>query len=161
MNFVWENTVFSLVSFIILYLLLNKFAFGPLFGMMEKRRQMIKEQIHSAETDRVQASKMLDEQKQALESARREAYDIIEQAQKMSEKQAKEMTRLAEQEARQIKKEAIEDIEVEKNKAIVALRSQVSAMSVMIASKIIEKQVDEKTQKELVEQYLDKVGGKV
>lgn len=161
MNFVWESTLFSAIAFIILYLLLSKFAFGPLFGMMEKRREMVQEQIQTAESDRAQASQLLEEQKQALENARKEAYDIMEQAQKMSEKQAKDMARMAEQEARQIKQEAIEDIEVEKNKAIGALRSQVSAMSVMIASKIIEKQVDEKTQKELVDQYLDEVGGKV
>lgn len=161
MHFVWENTVFALISFIVLYILLNKFAFGPLFGIMEKRRQTIQEQIESAETSRIEASKLLEEQKQALEKARREAYEIMEQAQKMSEQQAREMTRQAEQEARQIKKEAVEDIEIEKNKAIGALRSQVSAMSVMIASKIIEKQVDEQTQQDLVKQYLDKVGGKV
>lgn len=58
-----------------------------------------------------------------------------------------------------MKEEAVRDIENEKNKAVAALRSQVSAMSVLIASKIIEKQIDEKSQEQLVEHYLKEVGG--
>jgi F-type H+-transporting ATPase subunit b len=60
-----------------------------------------------------------------------------------------------------LKEEALKDIENEKNNAVAALRSQVSALSVMIASKIIEKQVDEKSQEQLVEHYLKEVGGKL
>ena len=60
-----------------------------------------------------------------------------------------------------LKDEALKDIENEKNKAVAALRSQVGAMSVLIASKIIEKQIDEKSQEELVEHYLKEVGGNV
>ncbi|NTX59019.1 ATP synthase F0 subunit B, partial [Myxococcus sp. CA039A] len=74
-------------------------------------------------------------------------------------KQAEDIIRQAKEEAARIKEEALRDIETEKNLAVAALRSQVSAMSVMIASKIIEKQIDEKSQEQLVEHYLKEVGG--
>jgi len=157
----WSTFFIQIVSFLILYALLQKFAFGPLFGIMEKRRQLVKDQINNAEASRKQAEQLLEEQKQALQQARKEAYDIIEQAKQTSSKQAEEIIQAARAEAGRQKEEALKDIESEKNKAVAALRSQVGAMSVLIASKIIEKQIDEKSQEELVQHYLKEVGGNV
>jgi F-type H+-transporting ATPase subunit b len=155
----WSTFFIQIAAFLVLYLLLSKYAFGPLFGMMEKRRQMVKDQIQAAENSRKQSEQLLEEQKQALQQARKEAYDIIEQAKQTSTKQADEIIFAARTETNRLKDEALQDIESEKNKAVAALRSQVSAMSVMIASKIIEKQIDEKSQEQLVEHYLKEVGG--
>ncbi|GAA4874218.1 F0F1 ATP synthase subunit B [Paenibacillus vulneris] len=161
MHIEWTTFFIQIVAFLILYFLLQKFAFGPLFGMMEKRRQLVKDQIQTAENSRKQAEQLLEEQKQALQQTRKEAHDIIEQARQTSSKQADEIVAAARKEADRLKDEALKDIENEKNKAVAALRSQVSAMSVLIASKIIEKQIDEKTQNDLVEHYLKEVGGNV
>jgi F-type H+-transporting ATPase subunit b len=157
----WSTFFIQIIAFLFLYVLLSKFAFGPLFGMMEKRRQMVKDQLQTADNNRKQAEQLLEEQKQALQQARKEAYEIIEQAKQTSSKQADEIIIAARAETNRLKDEALQDIESEKNKAVAALRSQVSAMSVMIASKIIEKQIDEKSQQELVEHYLKEVGGNV
>lgn len=156
----WESFVFAIVAFLVLYLLLNKYAFGPLFGIMEKRREQVLDQMKSAEQSRAEAARLLDEQKKAIQDARKEAYDMIEQAKVTSARQAEEIVRQAKEESNRLKDEAVKDIESEKNKAIAALRSQVSAMSVMIASKIIEKQLDEKSQQELINHYLNEVGEK-
>ncbi len=159
MSWHWESTVFAIISFGILYWLLNRYAFGPLFNIMEQRRKHVQDEIQSAERNRAEAESMIAEQKAAIEQARNEAYEIIEQAKKTSTKQTDDMLEQARSEATRIKEDALRDIENEKNKAVAALRSQVSALSVMIASKIIEKQVDEKSQEELVNQYLKEVGG--
>lgn len=161
MHIEWSTFWIQLIAFLILYLLLSKFAFGPLFGMMEKRRQLVKDQIQTAEDSRRLADQLLEEQKQALQQTRKEAYDIIEQAKHTGSKQADDIIHAASAEASRLKEEALKDIENEKNKAVAALRSQVGAMSVLIASKIIEKQIDEKSQEELVEHYLKEVGGNV
>lgn len=158
MNFVWESTVIAIVSFAILYFLLNKYAFGPLFNVMEQRRELIQNQIKSAEENRKQSETLLVSQQQAIQEAKKDAYQIIEQARTSSTRQSEQMIEAAKDEASRIKQDALRDIESEKNKAVAALKGQVGAMSVMIASKIIEKQVDEKSQQELVEQYLKEVG---
>lgn len=159
MGWHWESFVFAMAGFGILYWLLNKYAFGPLFGIMEKRRLLITEQLQSSDQNRILVEKMLAEQKQVMQESRKEAYEIIEQARSISNKQGDEIIEQAKSEANRLKDGALKDIENEKNKAIAALRSQVSAMSVMIASKIIEKQIDEKSQEQLVEHYLKEVGG--
>lgn len=158
MTYYWESTVITIIAFGILFWLLNKYAFGPLFGIMEKRRQLVKEEIAAAEESRKAAEQYLAEQKQAVEEARRQAYEMIEQAKNSSSKQAEEIVQAARSEANRLKEEALRDIESEKNKAVAALRSQVSGMSVLIASKIIEKQIDEKSHQELIDRYLQEAG---
>lgn len=155
----WESFVFAIISFGILYWLLNKYAFGPLFGIMEKRREQVLKELSDAENSRAEAAKLLEEQKQALEQARKDAHNVMEQARQTSSRQAEAIIEQAKAESSRIKEEALRDIENEKNKAVAALRSQVADMSVLIASKIIEKEIDEKSQQELVEQYLKKAGG--
>lgn len=156
----WESIVLAIIGFALLYWLLQKFAFGPLFSVMEQRRERVVGELEKAENDRKQAEQYLLEQQQAVQSAREEAMQIIEHARQTSSRQADEMIAQAREEAARLKEEALKDIENEKNKAIAQLKSQVSAMSIMIASKIIEKQVDEQTHKDLIDQYLKEVGSK-
>lgn len=160
MDIIWTSTLFTIISFLLLLWLLNKYAFGPLFGVMEKRRQLIQEQMNAADNNRAAAEASLAEQKAALDEARKEAYSIMEQARATSAKQADEIVSSAKNEATRLKDEALKDIESEKNKAISALRTEVGGISVQIASKIIEKQVDEKSQEEIVDKYLKEVGNK-
>lgn len=160
MDLVWESTVITILAFLILYWGLNKFAFKPLFGIMDKRREMILEQMNTADASRKQAEEAMAAQKAALDEARKEAYQIIEQARTTSNKQAEEIVLSAKNEATRLKDDALKDIESEKNKAIAALRTEVGGISVQIASKIIEKQIDEKSQEQLVDQYLKEVGSK-
>lgn len=158
MELYWENSLYVIVSFVILLLLLKKYAFGPLFGVLEKRSDMIQNQIQTAEQNRLESEQLLQEQRQAIQDARKEAYDIIEQARQTSVKQADDILAQAKQDAERMKEEALKEIALEKDKAVAVLRSQVSAMSVLIASKIIEKQIDEQTHKGMIEQYLAEVG---
>jgi F-type H+-transporting ATPase subunit b len=155
----WESAVFAIIAFGILYYLLNRYAFGPLFGIMEKRSDHIQDQLQTAEKNRQESEQLIKEQRQAIQDARKEAYDIIEQSKQTSARQTEEMIKQANAEAARLKADALKEIESEKQKAVAALRSQVSAMSVLIASKIIEKQIDEKSQKQLIDKYLEEVGG--
>lgn len=160
MDFYPSSTVFTILAFIALLLLLNKYAFGPLFAVMEKRRQLIQEQMNTAASTRQEAEASMAKQKAALEEARKEAYAIIEQAKTTSSMQADEIVQTAKNESARLKNDALKDIESEKNKAISALRAEVGGISVQIASKIIEKQVDEKSQEAIVDKYLKEVGHK-
>jgi F-type H+-transporting ATPase subunit b len=159
MEFHLETVVLSIISFGILYILLQRYAFGPLFSVMEKRRELIASQLKDAAEKKQQSEKLLEEQREAIVQARKEASEIIERARATAAKQAEEIVQAAKEESARLKQDALLEIENEKNKAIAAVRNQVSAMSVLIASKIIEKQIDEKSQSELIDQYLKEVGG--
>ncbi len=160
MHFVWTSTVVTLLAFGILYWLLSRYAIGPLMSVMEKRRELVLGQLNEASATREEAAAYVEQQKEALQQARKEAYDIIEQSRQTSGKQADQLIAQAKEESVRLKDEALRDIESEKNKAMAALRGEVGRVSVQIASKLIEKEIDEKSNEGLVDQYLKDVGTK-
>lgn len=161
MVILWENIIITVLAFALLYGLLHKFAFGKLFGIMEQRRQLVMSQLDEASKTREQAHVYVEEQKQALNQARQEAHDIIESSRQTSNKQAEQILELAKEEADRIKVDAKREIESEKTKAVAELRSEIGSVSVKIAEKLIEREVKNgQAQEELVNQYLNEVGGR-
>lgn len=161
MHILWENIAITIVAFLILYWLLSKYAFNKLFAIMEQRRELVASQLNEAKQTREQATQYVEEQKAALQEARNEAQSIIEQSRKTSVNQTEQMLNEAKQEAERLKLEAVRAIESEKYKAVESLRSELGAVSVQIASKILDKEVkQDNVQEELVEKYLNEVGGR-
>lgn len=154
----WVNAAYQIVAFGVLLMLLKKFAFGPIMDMMEKREQHVADQIASAEKNRKDAEKYLAEQREAIQGARQEAKEIVENSKKMSDQQASDVLATARKEAERMKQSALADINTEKEQAISALREQVSTLSVLVATKIIEKELDEKEQEKFIQDTIKEVG---
>lgn len=152
------DIIYQVVLFLILMALLRKFAWGPLMDVMKKREEHIASEIDTAEKNRQEAETYLKEQKDELKKAREEAQEIIENAKKLGEEQKQDIVAAANEEAERMKDKAKQDIENEKQAAVTALREQVASLSVMIASKVIEKELDEKEQAKMIDEYLKEVG---
>lgn len=148
----------QLIIFLVLLALLRAYAWNPLMNMMKKREEQIADEIETAEKNRAEAERYLAEQQSELKKTREEAQAMINNAKELGENQAKEIIENAKAEAERIKKEAVAEIEREKEAAINSLKEQVASLSVMIASKVIEKELDEKGQEELINDYLKEVG---
>ncbi|NLY78633.1 MAG: F0F1 ATP synthase subunit B [Lysinibacillus sp.] len=148
----------TLVIFIILMLLLKKFAWGPLMGIMQQREELVASEIDAAETARKEAAQALEEQKALLKEARTEAQLIIESAKKQAEVQRNEIVEAAREEATRLKESAIREIETEKEKAIAALRDEVVSLSVLAASKVLEKEISEEDNSALIKETIAKAG---
>lgn len=148
----------TLVIFIILMLLLKKFAWGPLMGIMQQREELVASEIDAAETARKEAAQALEEQKALLKEARTEAQLIIESSKKQAEVQRNEIVEAAREEATRLKESAIREIETEKEKAIAALRDEVVSLSVLAASKVLEKEISEEDNSALIKETIAKAG---
>jgi F-type H+-transporting ATPase subunit b len=154
----WGTVVYQLAIFVVLLMLLRKYALKPLLGILVDRQEKIANDIALAEKNRLEAQEFLKEQQKALEAARKDATKIIENARATSDKQADEIIRTTKAEIDQFKKVARDEINREKEQAVEALREQVGALSVMLASKVIEKELDAAQQEKLVKDYLNQVG---
>ena len=154
----WGTALYQLVLFFVLLALLRKFALAPLLGVMEARQNKIANDIASAEKNREEAIKLIEEQKAQLQAARTDATKIIENARLSAEKQAEDIVAKAMAEAEQFKKNAQTEITREKEQAMASVRDQVAALSVMLATKIIEKELDNNQQEKLVSDFLKEVG---
>lgn len=149
----------QLVIFLLLLLLLRKYALKPLLRAMQKRQEHIEEQLKSAEKHRAEAERLVAEQIAALEASKQEAAEIINRARSISEKEAAKLIEEARAEAERIRERAVAEIEREREKAITTLKEEVARLSVMIAGRIIEKELDEKTNRKMIDEYVNQVGG--
>lgn len=154
----WGSIIVQLLGFVILLALLSKFALRPLLGVMEQREKLVNDQIDSAERNRKDAEELLNQQREELNKAKKEAQGIIENAKKLGEQQGQDIVKASREEAQRMKDTAIAEIQNEKDQAVVALREQVASLSVLIAQKVIEKELDEKAQEQLIQDYLKQAG---
>jgi F-type H+-transporting ATPase subunit b len=152
------DIIFQLVTFLILMALLRKYAFGPLMGIMKQREEHIAGEIAAAEQSNQEAKKLLEEQRELLKQSRQETQVMIENAKKAAEDKKEEIIAAARAEADRIKEAAKQEIEREKEQAVAALREQVTSLSVLIASKVIEKELSEQDQDKLIKEYIQEVG---
>jgi len=154
------DILFQLIMFIILLVLLKIFAWKPLMGIMKQREDHISNEIDAAEKSRIEANKLLEEQRALLKEARGEAQTMIENAKKQGDISREEIIGIARQEAERIKEAAKVEIEQQKEKAVAALKEQVASLSVLIASKVIEKQLSAADQEKLINDYIQEAGEK-
>lgn len=148
----------TLFIFIVLMVLLKKFAWGPLMGVMQQREELVASEIDAAENARKEATKVLEEQKALLKEARTEAQSIIEGAKKQAEVQRDEIVEAARLEAARLKESAVREIETEKEKAIAQLRDEVVSLSILAASKVLEKEISEADNSALIKETIAKAG---
>ncbi|MCC2683674.1 MAG: atpF [Paenibacillaceae bacterium] len=151
----------QLICFLVLMWLVAKFAMKPAMKVLKDRQNYIDHQISSAESANQEAAKLVEEQRQLLESTRKEAHAILEQAKQQKDREGDQIIHAAQERAERVMKDALAEIENEKIKAIAELREEVGALSVQLASKIIEKEVDASAQRGLIDDFLQQVGGRI
>jgi F-type H+-transporting ATPase subunit b len=152
------DMLFQLAMFIILLALLKKFAWGPLMGIMKKREEHVANEIEAAEASRKEALSYLEEQREIVKQSRVEAGQLIENAKKQGEAQREDIITEARAQSERMKESAKREIVQEKEKAVAALREQVASLSVLIASKVIEKELSEADQGKLINDYIKEAG---
>ncbi len=152
------DIIFQVLMMVILLALLKKYAWKPLMGIMKQREDLIANEIEAAEMSRLEAQKLLEEQRNLLKEARSEAQSMIENAKHFGDQQREEIVVAARQEAEGLKESAKIEIQQQKESAVKALKEQVAHLSVMIASKVIEKELNEQDQEKLIQDYIHEVG---
>lgn len=159
LDFTLGTVLFQLLAFIVLMLLVAKLALRPMLDVMRKRQDHIENEISSAEKARKEAEAAIEEQRKALEAAREEAHDIIERAKKQSEVEGQNIIKAAQERAERTVEQALEEIQSEKDKAVATLRDEVASLSVLLASKVLEEEIDEKKHEKEINQFMKQVGG--
>ncbi|MGB4442407.1 MAG: F0F1 ATP synthase subunit B [Coriobacteriia bacterium] len=150
----WVN----IVAFLILFVVLAKFAFPPITKMLDERADKIRESLEKAEDTRVEAERLLDEYKVQMAEARAEATQVIEQGRKVAESMKAEILAKAKEEAEAEKLKAIEAIKAEKNAAMAEIKGEVADLSVAVAGKIIGSSLTKADHAALIDKYLTEVG---
>ncbi|MBX9928230.1 MAG: F0F1 ATP synthase subunit B [Gemmatimonadaceae bacterium] len=150
----------TLLIFVALFLLLRKFAFGPILAAVESREQALRDALAAAQADRDAAAKLIAEHKAALEGARTEAQALIAEGRATSEKMRAELLGQTKAQQSEMLDRARREIETEKAKAIAELRREAIDLAIAGAGKVIGKNLDDATNRKLVEDYLASLGSR-
>ncbi len=148
---------YGAVSFVIVYLVLSKFAFPKLNQALEDRSAAIQGKMEQAEAMRAEADSVKSQYQEQLADAKGEANRIIEEAKSTAESLRRDIVAKAEAEAQAIVQRAQSEVAAERDRALQELRSEVGAMSVQLASKIVEKELDPAAHQNLVDQYIQQL----
>ena len=152
------DIIVTVSFFTILMLLLKKFAWGPLMGVMDQRAELIASEIETAEKSRAESQQLLEEQRNLLKEARNDAQAIVENARKQGETQRADIITAARSEVGRLKEEATQEIASEKEKAVAAVREEFVSLSILAASKVLGKEISEEDNRALIEETIAKAG---
>ena len=109
---------YTLFIFLLLLVMLRKFAWGPLMGIMKEREEHVTNEIDAAERSNAEAKKLVEEQREMLKQSRVEAQELIERAKKQAVDQKDVIVAAAKEEAESIKASAVQEIQREKSKQL-------------------------------------------
>ena len=144
----------TLLIFVALWLVLRKYAFPAIFAAVEARERALEEAIASAKRDREEAARLLEEHRRQIDAARADAQRLIAEGGKAGEKIRTEMIEAARLQQQEILDRARQEIGVERDRAIAELRREAVELAIRGASKVIERNLDDDTNRKIVEDFL-------
>ncbi|HEX9014651.1 MAG TPA: F0F1 ATP synthase subunit B [Chloroflexota bacterium] len=142
------------INFLVLVALLWRFLYKPVVRMLDERSNRIKESMERAEEIKEQLARTNEETRVALEKARRDAQAVADQASQIGEQIKAQARKDAQAEAEKVLVQARQQIEQERRQAMTELRLEMANLVVAAAGKIIGRQLDDRSQHQLVEEFL-------
>ena len=145
-------------SFLLLIVLIKKFAWDNITRTFEQRAKKISDDIDGAESARQKAEDLAQKRETELAGSRQEATTIIENAKETAEKNKAGILADAADEAGRLKEKANQEIAQTKAEAMNSIKGDVADLTVNLASKILGQKLDQEAHKELIDRYIDKLG---
>lgn len=154
-----ESLIFwTTIIFVVFFLLLKKFAWGPILGAVKSREESINNALESAESARLEMRNLTASNERILQEARLERDAMLKEAREMREKMIADSKADAQAEGARMIEQAKVAIAAEKNAAMAELKSHVSTLSLDIAEKLLKSELSNKeAQTKLVENMLGDV----
>jgi F-type H+-transporting ATPase subunit b len=154
--------IVQIIAFIIVFLTLNAWVYKPMLNMMETRKQKIAQGLEDA---RVAAEARANAEKEAAKvvaEAQTEASKIVREATERAATAGNDVKAAAVAEAAKAREAAVAEAEVERNRILGDLRSQVASLAIAAANKLVGEALDEKKQRALLDEFFAGVkSGKV
>lgn len=149
--------IVQIIAFFIVFLTLNAWVYKPMLSMMESRKQKIAQGLEDA---RVAAEARANAEKEAakvIADAQTEASKIVREATERAAVAGQDVKAAAEAEAAKAREAAMAEAEVERNRILGDLRSQVVGLAIAAANKLVGESLDEKRQHALLDEFFSGV----
>ena len=145
----------QVVSFIILFALLQRLLYKPILRMLDQRSNRIRESLEAAQKARDEAARSQEEMQRQIETSRTEGQQLITQARDVADRFRQEEIAKARGEIGVERARAQSNIQRERDAAIEELRREFAGMTITAAERVIERSLDEQAHRELIEKVLE------
>lgn len=150
---IWGGLAFLIVAFGLI-----KFGFPALRKGLADREAKIREDLEAAEQAKAAAQAAGSDNDRIVAEANAKAAEIIDEARKSAETVRTDLIARAEADAADIRARANADAEMATERAMAELQSQVATLSVDLAERVVQRNLDRDTQQALVESFINEVG---
>ncbi|MCK6604285.1 MAG: F0F1 ATP synthase subunit B [Ignavibacteriaceae bacterium] len=148
----------TVLTFLLLLLILGKFAWKPILKALDERETNIKSSLEAAERAKEETRKLTDENQKILAQAMEEANKLREESRSQAESIKNDILAEAKKKSDEMLASATHEIEVKKQEALSEIKNQIADISIDIASKILKANVDKEKNKTLIESGLNEIG---
>lgn len=152
------NAVWTLVIFLLVIVVLGKFAWGPLLSGLQQREEFIRRSLKEARDDREAAEARLREYEEKLSGASAEASQIVDQGKRQGEQVRADIEAKAREEADKMVERARREIELSKQSAIKDLYATSSELATEIASRIVQRELNAQDHEKLISDAIQELG---
>ena len=149
--------IWTIVTFLGLLWALKKLAWGPLLEALETRQNAIRKSLDDAQQAKVELERLNAESARIIQQARAEGEAIVSQGRVDGDRLREEIRAKARTEADHIVKNAERQIQLETSRALEQIRREAVDLSVMIASKIIQRNLNKEDNERLIDDALKQV----
>ncbi|MBQ0146311.1 MAG: F0F1 ATP synthase subunit B [Lachnospiraceae bacterium] len=138
--------------------LIKKFLIKPIREVIAKRHQLATEELDKARVSEQEAQALKAEYEKNLSEARDKANEIISTANRTAIQKSDEIIANANREALAIRNKAENDIALERKAAVNDIKDEIGSMAVDIATRLIEREVNEEDHRKLIDEFIENVG---
>jgi F-type H+-transporting ATPase subunit b len=147
----------QIVGFLLMVWLLRRYAWGPLLGLLEARREKIAGEFKEVERRKAEAQELKGRYELELRGIEAQARQRLQEAMAEGQKLAAEIKEQAHSDAAHRLQQAADEIAREREKAKEILKQQMVALAVRAAEKILRQKIDDQGQRKLVGEFIDEV----
>jgi len=153
----YDMTLASFAVFVCLLLLLGKFAWGSIQEGLDRRERTIAARIEAAQKSAEDAAEQLRLYQAKLAAAGQEAQELLAKARRDGEASAEAIRRAAQDAAAADRDRALADIEAAKNVAVMQIGQRAAEMAVMLAGRIVRRELSPQDHSALIAEALEKL----
>jgi F-type H+-transporting ATPase subunit b len=149
--------IWTIVCFLVVLVVLKRYAFGPIQQMIDQRRERIEQAIAEADNARDEARKLLEEHRKLIGQAKSESEEILSEARRLAEAQRDRVKQETEEDRQRRLEETRRQIDQATAQALGQIRDEVGKLSLLAAEKITRKSLTGADQQRLIDEALAEI----
>jgi F-type H+-transporting ATPase subunit b len=144
--------IWTIVCFLITLFVLKRYAFGPIQKAIDERRDRIRASLDEADRAREEARRLLEEHRALIGRAQTDAEEILSEARRVADSNERRMREELEEDRQRRLEDTRKQIEAETRRALEQIRLEVVDLSMLAATKVTRKSLDDADHKRLIEE---------